>query len=249
MSPELQKTDKEVALIRTAGSMLGRTLQVVSDAAKPGVTGIELDKLARETIESLGGKPAFLGFDNYPATICLSVNDGVVHGLPTTDRLAPGDVVSLDIGVNYQGWNADAATTIILEPAATEDIKMLLSANQALEAGICAVHAGAHLGDVQGAMQQVIDGSGYGNVRALTGHGIGQGLHEPPSIPNYGTLGTGMILLENMVICLEPMITQGSGKIITDKDGWTIRSADHTRAAHVEHTILVTKTWAEILTK
>lgn len=246
---ELQKTPAEITNIRSAASILAKTLEILRVAAKPGVSGTDLDKLAEDTIIKLGGEPGFLGFQDYPATICLSINEAVVHGIPTADTLNPGDIVSIDVGVRYNGWNADAAITVLLDPIDPEDQRLLDTATASLEAGIAKVKAGTHLGDVQAAIQQVIDDSGFGNVRSMTGHGIGKELHEPPAIPNYGKAGTGMILEEGMVICLEPMITRGSGKVVTAKDGWTIVTADKTRAAHVEHTILVTLSGSETLTK
>ena len=245
----LQKAPHEIDQIRIASSILAKTLQIVAHAANPGVRGTELDDLARNTILKLGGEPGFLGFEDYPATICLSINKAVVHGIPTAKTLQAGDVVSIDIGVRVNGWNADAAITKLLDPIDPEDQRLLDTANASLAAGIAALKAGIHLGDVQAAIQQVIDTSGFGNVRSMTGHGIGKELHEPPAIPNYGKVGTGPILEEGMVICLEPMITRGNGKVVTAKDGWTIITADHTRSAHVEHTILVTKVGSAVLTK
>lgn len=249
MSTDLRKTPAEIELIRRAASILAETLNVVGTAAIPGVSGLELDRLAQDTIVKLGGEPGFLGFQDYPATICLSVNEAVVHGIPTDETLKPGDVVSIDIGVRVNGWNADAAITKLLDPIDPEDQRLFDTASASLTAGIAKVKAGVHLGDVQAAIQQIIDASGFGNVRSMTGHGIGKELHEPPAIPNYGKAGTGSILEKGMVICLEPMITQGSGKVVTAEDGWTIVTADHTRAAHVEHTILVTASGADVLTE
>ncbi len=248
MSGELIKSESAIADLRHAGRIWAATMDVLRAAVVPGVTGVHIDTLARETIHKHGGKPAFLGFNEYQFSICWSVNDVVVHGLPNRTPLSPGDVVSIDLGVTYNGWHVDAAITQILEPAAPEDTRMVSVANQALDAGIAAIRDGVRLGDVQAAIQQTIDQAGYGNVTSLTGHGIGRDLHEPPSIPNVGAPNTGITLRAGMVICLEPMITQGSGKVVTDRDGWTIRTADHSRAAHVEHTILITQTGAEILT-
>ncbi len=245
----LVKSEAEIELMRRSGAMLRQALAVVAAAAKPGVTGTELDRLARDTIVAAGGEPGFLGFNDYPATICLSVNDQVVHGIPGKAALQPGDVVSIDIGVRYKGWNTDAARTVVLQSTDPADDRLVAVAQQALDAGIDTVRDGVRLGDVQAAIQAVIDAAGFGNVTSLTGHGIGRELHEPPSIPNAGTRGAGPILQAGMVICLEPMITRGTGKVVTAPDGWTIATADGSRAAHVEDTILVTRDGAEILTR
>jgi methionyl aminopeptidase len=245
----LQKSPDEIVLIRTAATILSETLRVLRLATVPGISGAKLDRLAQDTIIKLGGEPGFLGFQDYPATICLSINEAVVHGIPTDAKLESGDVVSIDVGVRYDGWNADAAITVLLTPIDPEDQKLLNAATTSLDAGIAKVKAGAYLGDVQAAIQKVIDDSKFGNVRSMTGHGIGKELHEAPAIPNYGKAGTGLILEEGMVICLEPMLTRGNGKVVTAQDGWTIITADQTRAAHVEHTILVTTTGADVLTR
>ncbi len=235
--------------MRRAGQILAATLTELEAAIKPGVTGARLNQLAERSIRSQGGEPAFLGYDDYPATICFSVNDGLVHGLPTERSLQAGDLVGLDCGVRLDGWNVDAARTVSVGPADPADQRLVETAWRALEAGLDRVRAGVHLGDVQHAIEQVIAQAGFGLVRNLTGHGIGRDVHEAPSIPNFGTPGDGPILKAGMTICLEPMLTAGTGETAQSKDGWTIVSADGTRAAHVEETILVTKTGAEVLTR
>lgn len=243
----LIKSPEAVQAMRSAGAMLGKTLHVVSQAVKPGVTGDELDALARTTIVSLGGEPAFLGFEDFPATICLSINNAIVHGLPAGQVIRPGDVVGIDIGVRLNGWNTDAAITIQVDPTDADSQALIQATTDSLSAGIRTVRPGVKLGDVQSAMQQVIEDRGYGLVRSLTGHGIGQSVHEAPSIPNYGTKGTGIVLEPGMTFCLEPMLTIGSGKVKTDTDGWTIVTAEGGHGAHKEHTILVTKDGCEVL--
>lgn len=249
MSGELIKSAAAIESLRKAGDIWVATMTGLRAAAKPGTTGLELDRLAERTIKEHGGVPAFLGFNGYQFTICCSVNDIVVHGLPNHTPFKAGDVISIDLGVACDGWNVDAAVTLVLEPASKDDLAMVATAERSLQAGIATIRDGVRLGDVQSAIQGIIEQDGYGNVTSLTGHGIGRGLHEPPSIPNYGTPGTGMTLRSGMVICLEPMITRGGHKVQTDRDGWTIRTADGSRAAHVEHTILVTDTGSEVLTR
>ena len=242
------KSPEAIDCLRKAGKMLAHTLDVTSKAVKPGITGEELDTLARRTIIDQGGEPNFLGFEGYPGTICLSINDRVVHGIPQGQTIKAGDVVSLDIGVRYKGWNTDAALTVIVSPANPEDEALVKATSDSLAAGIRMVRPGVQLGDVQAAIQKVIEAHGYGLVRSLSGHGIGRSLHEAPSIPNYGQPGTGVMLEAGMVFCLEPMLTIGSGKVRTCDDGWGVVSLEHGRAAHKEHTVLVTKTGYEILT-
>lgn len=235
------------AALRNAGTMLGQTLELVSAAAQPGATGLELDALARRTIESLGGEPAFHGFEGFPHTICVSVNAAIVHGLPTARPFALGDLVGLDIGVRYQGWNTDAAVTVPVGAISAADQQLLAATHDALVAGIRSVRPGVQLGDVQAAIQRVIDERGYGLVRTLMGHGIGRSVHEPPGIPNFGQPGTGIRLQPGMVFCLEPMLTTGSGAVRTDRDGWTVVSVEGGQTAHQEHTVLVTKDGFEVL--
>lgn len=245
----LIKSPEAIASMRRAGKILGDTLKIVAAAVKPGVTGLELDTLARKTIEDAGAQPAFLGYQKYPATICLSLNEGLVHGIPTDRAIQGGDVVKLDIGVRVDGYNVDAARTILVPPIDPANQALVDAATGALEAGIAVVRDGVHLGDVQAAIQAVIEQHSYGLVRSLTGHGIGQGLHEAPQIPNYGERGSGPILKAGMTICLEPMLTAGSGKVQTGSDGWTVVSSDNTPTAHVEETILVTQSGNDILTR
>ena len=248
MTQGLIKNLEQINKIRTAGSILAKTLKLLTSISKVGITGLELDQVAYTEIIKLGGKPAFLGFQNYPATICLSINEVVVHGIPTNRQLKSGDIFSIDLGVNFDGWYADAAITLSLAPLNNQDKILINTAQKALFAGIDLIKDNVCLGDIQSTIQKTIESANLGNVLTLTGHGIGQKLHEPPSIPNSGQIGKGPILKAGMVICLEPMVTLGTGDVVTAKDGWSVVSADNTRAAHFEHTILVTPTGSEVLT-
>lgn len=244
------KSPEAIRSLRAAGRMLGQTLSVLAEAAGPGVTGAELDAIARETIQSLGGEPGFVGFEGFPAAICLSVNSAVVHGLPAGQTLHAGDVVGIDCGVRLNGWNTDSALTLTIGEPSKTDADLVAATRDSLVAGIRTVKPGVYLGDVQAAIQQVIEARGFGLVRTLTGHGIGQSLHEPPGIPNYGRPGSGVQLAPGQTFCLEPMLTTGSGAVKTAADGWTIVAAEgpQIRTAHFEHTVLVTQTGVEVLT-
>lgn len=245
------KDAKQIETIRRAGKILAHTLSELQKASEPGATGTFLDDLAYTLIKKKGAEPAFKGFNSYPYTICLSINDEVVHGLPENKVLVTGDLVSIDCGVKLGGLNTDAAISFIVDEndSNKQEAKMINDAWKAFNAGLAKVRHGAHVGDVCAAIENVIRSGGYGLIRNLTGHGIGESLHEPPTIPNYGKAGTGPILKSGMIICIEPMITLGGSDIKTASDGWTILSKDGSRAAHVEHTILVTQNGAEILSK
>jgi len=248
--PGFIKAPEALISMKAAGIMLGQTLQILSVAAKPGVTGDELDTIARETIQSLGGEPAFLGFEGFPATICLSINDAIVHGLPAGQIIQKGDIVGIDCGVKLHGWNTDAAVTITIGEPTTVDANLIAATRDSLYAGIHMVKPGVQLGDVQAAIQRVIDKRGYGLVRTLSGHGIGRSVHEAPGIPNFGKSGTGVLLDVGMVFCLEPMLTTGSGAVKTATDGWTVVASEgrQIRTAHQEHTVLVTPNGFDVLT-
>ena len=248
MSPSLIKSKEQIALMRQAGQIVGSLLYDLEKMVQSGICPSELDRYAREITKQRGGQPAFLGYDGFPATLCISVNDAVVHGIPDARPFLPGDVVGIDAGAIVDGWYADAALTVLIPPAPRHGEHLLQATQRALEAGIDRVHAGYHLGDVQAAIEQVIHEAGLGIVRDLTGHGIGQNLHEEPQIPNYGRPGSGPILRAGMTICLEPMTTVGDPTVYLDRDGWTIRTRDGSLGAQFEHTILVTDGEPEILT-
>lgn len=243
------KTDTEIQAMRTSGRLLAEVLAALRKDLRPGMSTLDLDGLAVQTLKGTGGKPAFLGMYGFPNTLCVSVNDEVVHGIPKQDRIiSDGDIVSMDFGVIYDGMITDAAISVIAGTSADpKDVRLVRDTQVALEAGIDAIKAGCKVGDIAHAVESSLDGR-YGIVRDLVGHGVGHLLHEEPNIPNYGKPGTGMKLEAGMTIAIEPMVTLGTYKVLTDVDGWTIKTQDGARAAHFEHTILITDTGAEILT-
>lgn len=243
------KTEQEIADITVSGRMLATVLDVLEKQVEPGMTTKELAMLAASELKKLGGKPAFLGFGGFPDVICISRNEQVVHGLPSDDVIEADDLLSLDFGVNYNGMITDSArTTIVGGKGSGEKRKLLKGTKEALEAGINVLQDGVKVGDIGAAVEKVMTRYGFGIVRDLVGHGVGHEVHEDPQIPNYGVAGTGETLKEGMTICIEPMSTLGGDDVVLDKDGWTISTKDGTLSAHFEHTILITKDSAEILT-
>lgn len=244
------KSAGEIAAIRISGQMLAKVLAVVNDHIKPGISTMELSQLADTELRKLGGKPAFKGYEGFPEVLCVSVNAEVVHGIPRKDRIIKeGDIVSCDFGVNYKGMITDAATSVIVgQPLEAKDLELVNVTKKALRRGIEAVRDGAYIGDIGAAVQRVLDGAGFGIVREFVGHGVGHEVHEEPGIPNYGQKGTGFQLKAGMTIAIEPMATKGDHAIFIMDDGWTVTTRDGSRAAHFEHTILVTEDGFEILT-
>ncbi len=244
------KTTAEIEAMRESGKMLAMILSKLEKDAVAGMTTKDLASIAKNELRALGGQPTFLGYQGFPDVLCASVNDEVVHGIPSFNKiLHSGDVVSLDFGVTYKGLITDGAITIILGDGSKEDKQLVDTTCYSLESAIKVMKAGVRVGDVSNAVQQVLDASKYGIVRDLVGHGVGHELHEEPNIPNHGKPGTGQQLLAGMTLAVEPMATRGSHKILTDNDGWTIRTTDGSRAAHFEHTILITKSGTEVLTR
>lgn len=243
------RTTPEIARIRAAGQVVYQVLEALAAAAVPGVTTAELDRLAADRTHALGAAPAFLGFHGYPASVCISVNDEVVHGIPSPRRaLATGDVVALDFGAVLDGWYADSARTVTVGPVPPEKARLVRATREALARGIEAARAGACVGDIGAAVQRHVEGEGFSVVRDLVGHGIGRRLHEPPQVPNYGLPGTGVRLRPGMVLAIEPMVNAGSAEVETLDDGWTVVSADGAVSAHFEHTVAITENGPEILT-
>jgi methionyl aminopeptidase len=244
------KSAQEIGWMREAGRIVAETLVILGEAAKPGMTTMELDRIAESEIRKRKGKPAFIGYRGFPATLCVSINDEVVHGIPSEKRkLAEGDLLSLDLGAIVRGYYGDAAITVAVGKISKDARRLMDTTRQSLEAAIEKISPDNRLGDVSHAVQQVCEKEGFGVVREFVGHGIGRALHEEPPVPNYGKAGTGRRLTPGLVIAVEPMVTMGSYDVKLLADGWTAVTADGSLAAHFEHTIAVTKDGAEVLTK
>ncbi len=247
------KTEDEIELMRQANQLVGRTLGELAKHIKPGVTTLQLDKIAEEFIRDNGAVPTFKGFPNpyggpFPASICTSVNEVVVHGVPTADTiLKDGDIISIDCGTLLNGFNGDSCYTFCVGEVSKEVRKLLKTTKEALYLGIEKAVAGNHVGDIGSAVQDYCESHGYGVVRELTGHGIGREMHEDPQIPNYGRRGNGAQLKSGMCIAIEPMITMGSRSNGILPDKWSVRTLDGRPAAHFEHTVAIRKGKADIL--
>lgn len=248
------KTPTEIDAVAAAGAVVAEVLAAVRDAAAVGVTPFELDALAADLIRDADATPSFPGYHPpwapvpYPAAICASVDDAVVHGIPSRTPLAPGSVLSVDLAVHLDGWCADAAFSVVVGPPDPADLDLVTAAGRALAAGIAAATPGARTGDVAHAIGTVARAGGYGLLADHGGHGVGRAMHEAPPVPNAGRPGRGLRLRPGLVIAIEPMLTRGGGRYGTDPDGWTLRTADGSRAAHAEHTIAVTADGPRILT-
>lgn len=243
----LQKTEEEINLIRISSLLVGKTLAEVAKHIKPGISTAHLDKIAEEFIRDNGAVPSFKGYYGFPASLCISVNDVVVHGIPGSYEIKDGDIVSVDCGVLKNGFHGDSAYSFAVGNVEKRSLELLERTKQSLYNAIEVAIAGNRIGDIGYAVQSYVEGFGYGVVRDLVGHGLGSRLHEKPEVPNYGRRGTGSKLLEGMVLAIEPMINLGTSQVHYDKDGWTIRSADRLPSAHFEHDIVVRKGKAEIL--
>ena len=242
------KTDEEIELLRENNILVSKTLAEVGRHIKPGVTTRELDKIAEDFIRSHGAAPAFLGYEGYPASACISVNEQVVHGLPSDYVIKAGDIVSVDLGTFMKGFVGDSAYTFAVGEVSDEVKRLLEVTKEALYKGTAQAKAGNRVGDISAAVQDYVESFGYGVVRELEGHGLGRKMHEAPGVPNYGLRGRGPLLKEGMVICIEPMITLGSRAIVFEKDGWTVRTRDRKPAAHYEFAVAVRKNGPDVLT-
>lgn len=256
MAPVIIKTEKEIAAMRGGGKILADILAQLAAMAVPGADASALNKEAERLIAAHGATPLFLGYrpkgasSPYPAALCVSINDEVVHAIPYEGKIIKdGDTVSLDLGIWYGGMCVDSALTVAAGTVSERTKKLIMVTNKALYEGIAAVRAGAKLGDIGHAVSQCAEKEGFVVVRELAGHGVGHHAHEEPMILNFGKKGTGEPLVSGMTIAIEPMVTDGDWHITTDTDGWGIRTADGSRAAHFEHTVLVTKNGCEILTE
>lgn len=244
------KSARELDLMARAGRIVGATLALVAERTRPGMSTLDLDVLAEEFIRSHdGATPSFKGLYGFPATLCTSLNDEVVHGIPSRRRvLQEGDILSVDVGVCVGGFHADSAVTVPVGRIGPEAEGLLRATQEALAAGIAAVRTGAHVGDVGHAVQQVAEAAGYSVVRELVGHGIGSSFHEEPQVPNYGSPRKGPRLVAGMTIAIEPMINSGRREVRTLPDKWTVVTVDGSLSAHFEHTVVVAENEARILT-
>jgi methionyl aminopeptidase len=241
------KTAEEIELLRASNDLVSKALAEVAKRIAPGVSTLELDKVAEEFIRDHNAIPGFLGYKGYPKTLCTSVNQQVVHGIPSDYRLRDGDIVSVDCGVLYQGYYGDSAYTFAVGTV-SEQVKQLLNVTrESLYKGIENALEGKRIGDISNAIQEYCEHEKFSVVREMVGHGIGKAMHESPEVPNYGKRGHGPILQEGMVICIEPMINMGRKEISQDSDGWTIQTADRLPSAHFEHCVAIGKTKADIL--
>jgi methionyl aminopeptidase len=243
------KSPRELDLMRKAGQITAQILEEMVGMAKPGVSTGEIDKFAEKRIKDLGALPAFKGYNGFPASVCISVNDEVVHGIPSPKRvLKDGDIVSLDFGVIYQGWYGDSARTVAVGTIKPEVQKLVDTTRESLYKGIEQCHEGNRIFDIGHAVQNYVEGFGFSVVREFVGHGIGRALHEDPQVPNYGPKGKGLVLKVGMVLAIEPMINAGSHEVKVLSDGWTAVTVDRSLSAHFEHTVAITPKGPEILT-
>lgn len=242
------KTKEQIELIRQSGQVLGKAHGEVAKIVKPGVTTAQLDKIAEEFIRDHQGVPSFKGYNNFPGTLCVSVNDAVVHGIPSDYALQEGDIISIDCGVFLNGFHSDSAYTYAVGEV-SEDVKNLLrTTKDSLYKGLEQVKSGARLGDISFAIQSFVEANNFSIVRELVGHGIGKSLHEAPEVPNFGKRGRGRKLKEGLVIAVEPMVNLGGRRVVQARDGWTILTYDHTPSAHFEHTVAISDGKCDILT-
>ncbi|HSW80456.1 MAG TPA: type I methionyl aminopeptidase [Candidatus Saccharimonadales bacterium] len=244
------KNRQELDAMRDGGKMLATVLQLLKKNLEPGMTTKDLSHLAEKELKQLGGAPSVLGYQGYPDVICISVNDEVVHGIPSDMRvIQDGDIVSLDFCVTYKNLVTDSAISVIAgKPLSQKDANLVRDTEKALYVGINAVHDGVRTGDIGSQIEHDLNRGGYGIVRDLVGHGVGDSVHEDPNVPNYGKKGSGPKLTNGMTIAIEPMATLGTERVYVGSDGWTVLTWDKSRAAHFEHTVAITEDGAEILT-
>jgi methionyl aminopeptidase len=248
--PIVVKSLDEIGLMREAGRILAETLEVVVGQVRPGVIEKELDETARREFKKRGVVPTFLNYGQppYPATVCISVNDEIVHGIPGEREIADGDIVSVDIGCTYRGFVADMAMTVGVGDVSPQARRLIEVTREALWRGIAASRAGNRIGSIGAAIQAYVEGEGFSVVREYVGHGVGRQMHEDPQVPNYGSPETGPLLRPGMVIAIEPMVNVGDWRTKRDADNWTVRTMDGSLSAHFEHTLAITDSEAEVLT-
>ncbi len=242
------KSEREIAAMRQASRIAARVLEVLRSQLRPGIKTKELDVIAARELEKLGAKASFKGYRCFPASLCVSINDEIVHGIPGKRVIKEGDIVSLDLGATFDGFQGDAAITVGVGKTISQARQLMETTEAALRAGISAAHDGARLGDVSAAIQNYVESRGYSVVREYTGHGIGRELHEEPQIPNFGWAGTGPELKKGMTLALEPMVSAGSWRTRVGSDNWVVLTDDGSLSAHFEHTIAITDSEPEVLT-
>jgi len=244
----LLKSASELETMRTSCRMTAEVLARVAEAVRPGVTTGELDALTRTIIEGMKAKPSFLGYRGYPGAICISINDEVIHGIPGRRVVLPGDIVSLDVGVYYNGFHGDSATTVMVGVTDPDVIRLVETTKRALEAALAVAKPGVHLSDVSHTVESIATAAGCSVVREFVGHGVGRHLHEDPKIPNYGAPGRGPVLMPGMTLAIEPMVNLGRPDVVVLDDEWTVVTRDGKPSAHFEHTVAVLEESVEILT-
>lgn len=243
------KTAQEIEILRVGGKKLSKIIHKIAQAVKPSARESDLDKLARQLITEEGAVPSFLGFEGYPAALCVSVNEEVVHGIPTNHVIKNGDIVGLDCGIWYKDLCTDMAITVGVGKISPKAAKLMLVTENSLKTAIKEMYIGKHIGDIGFAVQNYVESRGFSVVRELVGHGVGKKVHEPPQIPNYGKRGTGLELKEGMVLAIEPMVNEGGWKVKVLPDKWTFSTADGKLSAHFEHTVAITKNGPLVLTR
>ena len=243
------KSPQEIEKMRKAGQIVARTIDRLVVAVSPGMTTAHLDALAEQTIRSMGAVPSFKGYRGFPGTICTSLNEQVVHGIPGKRAVREGDILKLDVGAVWEGYHADSAISMFVgEPLSDVADKLVRVTEESLEAGIAMLQPGGRLSDVGHAVQQVVEGAGFSCVREYAGHGVGRALHEDPQVPNYGEPGRGPVIRPGLVVAIEPMVNVGTWRTRLLADRWTVITADKSLSAHFEHTIAVTEDGPEVLT-
>ncbi len=243
------KTGRELNIMREACRISAGALQTAGKAVEPGVTTAEIDRLAEEYIRSQGGEPNFKNYEGYPATACISINNEVIHGIPSTKRkLRAGDIVSIDLGAKFDGYHGDNAATFACGDISPEAKRLMDATRESLYEGIKAARAGGRIGDIGHAVQAYVEARGYTVVRQFVGHGVGTHLHEAPEVPNFGTPGRGVRLIPGMTIAIEPMVNAGAAGVEVQPDGWTVLTKDGSLSAHFEHTVAITADGPKIMT-
>lgn len=243
------KTGRELNIMREACRISAGALQTAGKAVEPGVTTAEIDRLAEEYIRSQGGEPNFKNYEGYPATACISINNEVIHGIPSSKRkLRAGDIVSIDLGAKFDGYHGDNAATFACGDISPEAKRLMDATRESLYEGIKAARAGGRIGDISHAVQAYVEARGYSVVRQFVGHGVGTHLHEAPEVPNFGTEGRGIRLMPGMTIAIEPMVNAGAAGVEVQPDGWTVLTKDGSLSAHFEHTVAITADGPKIMT-